>query len=207
MISTKYVSAVSALMACVLVPTVMHTYIGARRDDGRTAGAINSHLGDLRGVDTGRQPAWAGAEFASGDFIERRYGRDLTLLVVRSYDAKRLYHHPELVAAYGQDFASSRVVRFDVRPEVPVHVLSGASRSAAYALVYGGGFVEDPIRFQIVNAVSLMLRPRELMTLFFVHGTATTERLSSDTPTIALLLESIRSFETQSAAASSQAPD
>ena len=57
------------------------------------------------------------------------------------------------------------------------------------------------------SAIFLLVRPRELMTLFCVHGPGAPEPVSQDTPAVALLLQGIESFMAQPAQDRSQAPD
>ena len=57
------------------------------------------------------------------------------------------------------------------RPEIPIFVLdSPRGNHSVYALLYDGKFIEHPIQFQLQNAFALLVRPRSLMTLFFVRG-------------------------------------
>ncbi len=66
---------------------------------------------------TNRPADWGRRRFESQDWTERRYvsgGDQVVLTVVRSFDLKALYHHPELAVAYGADFEPSRVQSFEV---------------------------------------------------------------------------------------------
>ena len=119
------------MLALALVPTIVHSYVGFRAFDGKRSRDVASQLAGLQGVDTGRRAAWVIDNFGTDDFIERRYGADVTLFVARSYDPKRLYHHPELGVAYGRRFDSTSVVQEAAgsRP-VPIHVLLGEDELA-----------------------------------------------------------------------------
>jgi hypothetical protein len=202
-ISTRYVPGVAVLVTIALVPTIVHSYVGASVDDGRKTAAIPTRLNGLDGRSTNRPSIWAEETFASTDFIERRYGVDVTLFIGRSYDAKRLYHHPELAIAYGRTFESTTVVRSAKRNDVPLHILSGSGGIGAYALLYGAEFIDDPIRFQFKNALALLVRPRQMTTLFFTHSPRTypTERVA-ESPAAGVLLSAIESFSTQLPASS-----
>ena len=203
MISTRFAPAVIVLVALALIPTVIHSYVGRlANDDVRTAG-IPIRLGDEIGTATNRRPQWGMVQFGAEDWIERSYGtrRDLTLFVGRSFDAKRLYHHPELAVAYGDSYRQATVMRFPSRPEIPVHVLryeTDSNRASMYALLYDGQFVENPIRFQLVNALELLFSRRKPMTLFFVRdmGRGLSNPIERS-DAAALLLTAISAFESQ----------
>ncbi len=109
MISTRYLHTIGGIFALALIPTVMHTYVGMSHEDGRTTGAIAHQLAGFEGVATSRSPAWVKNVYESDDFIERRYGGDVTLFVARSYDLKALYHHPELAIAHGLSYDSASI--------------------------------------------------------------------------------------------------
>ena len=89
------------LLLVALVPTIVNTDIGRRVVDGPPlADALPSALLGRLGAPTPRRPATIRREFASDDWSERTYTSladgTVTVLAVRSYDMKRLYHHPEL---------------------------------------------------------------------------------------------------------------
>lgn len=171
MMSARYLPAVAVLLVLALVPTVIHGYLGATVADGRSAAAIPLELASRDGRPTGRPASVVRDTFGATDFVERQYGPDLLLFVARSYDAKRLYHHPELAVAYGDAYDRARIVQRPDRPDVPIHVLEGhQDRLSVYALHYQDEFIADPIRFQLRNALTLLARPRALTTLFFVRA-------------------------------------
>lgn len=204
MISVRFAPAVAALLGVTLVPTFVHSYIGAAVADGRHASAIPVRLNGLDGRATARSSEWVRETFSSTDFAERHHGPDLTLFVARSYDAKRLYHHPELALAHGDSYQRAVVVRVTAHREVPVHALVGGEKLSVYALLHDERFVANPIRFQLENALALLIRPRNLMTLFFVRGRRMPEHSDrlDDTPAVELLLAAIDSFMAQPAAGS-----
>jgi hypothetical protein len=198
MISSRHAPAVALLLAAALIPTVVHTYVAATVDDGRRTDAIALRLAGMDGLPTGRGTAWAREALQLEDAIERQYGTDLTLFAARSFDAKRLYHHPELVVSYGTAYDSVTSLRSLVRPDVPVHLLTSRTRFAAYVLLYDTRFVDDPVQFQFRNAVSQAFQPRRAMTLIFVHGNISDLRGSAgDSPPIALLLAAVDGFVRQ----------
>jgi hypothetical protein len=159
-----------------LIPTIIHSYGGGAVTDGRSVAAIPNVLTGYRSAATDRNPGWGKRRFDSSDWMERTFadegGRDaITLTVVRSLDAKRLYHHPELAVAYGTGFVGKDVRRFAERPDIPVHVLKagpGVSAAGLYVLHYGNRFIDNPVIFQIRTAGELLFSRRQPMTLFFL---------------------------------------
>jgi hypothetical protein len=191
-ISTRYAPAVTILLAFALIPTIRSSYVGAQAHDGRSTGKIPIMLAGQFGSDTQRGTAWAKKTLSADDAIERRYGSNVTLFVGRSYDAKQLYHHPELGVAYGRSYSASGTRPASERPEVVLHWLTGQEAWALYALAYEDTFVSDPIRFELRRALTNLVRPREPMTLFFVHG-----RGQAPPEGEAVLLAAIDSFRSQ----------
>lgn len=199
MISTRFLPVVCALVALTLVPTFIHSYSDSAIRDGRTTAAIPAVLAGYTGTASGRNATWGQRRFESDDWAERVYraGRDeVVLTVVRSYDAKSLYHHPEL-AVTENTFPRTEVKRFAQRPEIPVHVLYAEPTGVAlYVLQYDDAFVEDPIRFQLRSAGEMLFSGRRAMTLFFLADqlpAASVERL----PSLGLLFEAIDRFTAQ----------
>lgn len=175
--SFRYVPAICGLLMLALIPTVIHSYAGGTVADGRSATAVsNLLLSGYQSAPTNRNPAWGKRRFDSDDWIEREYrpieGRGtIRLTVVRSFDAKSVYHHPELAVSDTTSFVGDAIRRFKERPEVPVHVLTpgpGVLTGGMYVLQYDHRFVEDPVWFQIRTAGELLFRRRQPMTLFFV---------------------------------------
>jgi hypothetical protein len=173
-ISHRYAATVCVLLALALVPTIIHSYSGAVSRDGRRTAAIPPVLSGYVSVPSGRNQTWGQRRFESDDWTERNYaaGADtVRLTVVRTYDPKSVYHHPELAVAYGTSFAglSTHTIDHGGAP-IPVHVLkpaAGVTATGLYALHYDTRFVDDPIAFQVRTAGELLFSPRKPMTLFF----------------------------------------
>ena len=199
MISARHLPALAALLALACIPTVLHSYMGPRLADGHNVTALPLRLNGLQGSESERSPVWVRELYGTSDFIERKYGRQLTLFVARSADPKGLYHHPENGVAHGDGYDRAVVIRLSVRPEIPVFVLNSArGNHSVYALLYDGKFIEHPIRFQLQNAFALLARPRSLMTLFFVRGGPTGESPAEVAKASeAVLLAAIDSFLAQ----------
>jgi hypothetical protein len=203
-ISFRFVPAICALLILPLVPTWMHSYSGALTSDGLSAAAIPATLGDYRGRPSGRGTNWGKRRFDSEDWIERSYSkgsREVLLTVVRSYDLKTLYHHPELAVAYGPSFQPEALTTVPERPLMPVHVLAprpGSDTHAMYVLRYEDRFVSNPIWFQIRTAGELLFSPRQPMTMFFTTESGVSPDSSiSQLASTAVLLAAVDAFGAQ----------
>jgi hypothetical protein len=197
MISTRFLPALCVIVGLTLIPTLIHSYSDSTVHDGRSTAIIPETLAGYIGRPSDRNATWGQRRFRSDDWTERIYRNasdEVKLSVIRSYDAKALYHHPELAVSYGPSYTTTEVRRFPVRPDVPVHVLHTDSATLAmYALLYDERFVDDPIRFQLRTAGELLVSGRKPMTLFFL----TDERASADVealPSIGLFFEAINHF-------------
>ncbi len=203
MYSTRYAPAVLALLAIAALPTVMHSYLESTEVAGRSARAVPATLAGKIGTPTTRRAGWGADRFSSSDWIERRYAGPpaVTLFVGQSFDAKRLYHHPELALDYGHRYGPQTTVWLPARPGVPVHLLRGtgtdARRLAVYALRQGDEYVADPIRFQLRASLRLLIRPRQPMTLFFAAQDLDARGEAESSEAAALLLASLDAFEQQ----------
>jgi hypothetical protein len=201
-ISPRYAAAVSAMLVLALVPTVIHVYAGAVVNDGRRATNVPQVLAGLPSEPSARAENWGRRRFESDDWQEREYsvtGREpVVLTVVRSFDLKALYHHPELAIAYGGDFEAASVQTFDSNPDVPVFVLprrTAEGPPAFYVLHYDGEFVSRPILFQIRTAGELLFRGRRAMTLFFAQQSAPDSKVElSRQPAFTVLMAAVRAF-------------
>jgi hypothetical protein len=209
-ISPRFAPAVLALAAVALIPTVIHSYIGMKADDGRRVAAIPPALAGFRSQPTGRRASWAWQKLQSDDWIERVHTTDtgkILLFAGRSYDPKRLYHHPELAVLYGKsefanDFEPADMRRLPIRSDIPVHVLrarAGKPGIAAYALHYDGRFLDNPYLFQANAALRSLASGRKPMTLLLVYDPALSKADGLDrSNAIKLLFAAIDSLDAQS---------
>lgn len=178
MTSPRYLAPMCVLIGLALVPTVIHSYMDDVEHDHRQTASIPDSLAGYAGSPSDRNPTWGERRFDAHDWIERTYtraGDQVRLTVVRSFDPKALYHHPELAVAYGTSFVGLETRRLAARPEIPVFVLEpapGVGATASYVLHYGDEFVAAPIRFQLRTAGELLFSRRKAMTLFFVFDPA-----------------------------------
>jgi hypothetical protein len=201
MISARFAPLICALVGVALIPTFIHSYADSTVVDGRTTAAVPTTLAGYTSMPSGRSAAWGGRRFDSKDWIERVYesgGEKVRLTLVRSYDLKALYHHPELAVAYGTPFVHSRITHFSARPDIPVYVLStnrDVGPVAMYALHYDDRFVQDPIAFQIRTAGELLFSGRKAMTLFFVtDSTGLSSSARETSPAATILFAAIDRF-------------
>ena len=201
MISGKYTPALCLAAALALVPTMLHGYLGVRVSDGRRTADIPVVLAGFTSVPTQRNPTWGSRKFESDDWIERRYtaGDDeVVLTVVRSYDLKRLYHHPELEVADGPSFGRPEQLFHEGDRQRPFHVLRAGGDSGAlgiYALHYDTGLVGDPLLFQLRTAAELLVSGRKPMTLVFAHDLKAPKDASVDAlPATSLLFAAVDAF-------------
>src|SRR5690606_3313011 len=115
---------------------------GSTTDEGPVlAEAIPETIEGFRGTPTKRRDASIRRSFDATDWVERRYVRgndEVTLLVARSFDMKKLYHHPELAVVDGIEFRPARVETYaSSGVPIDVHVLEGERAGLlAYALLY-----------------------------------------------------------------------
>jgi len=200
-ISPRYATAVLLLAALALVPTIIHSYEGVLVDDGLRTSSVPGRLAGLRATASSRNATWGKRRFDSDDWTEQKYvgaGREVTLTVIRSYDLKSLYHHPELAVAYheGHTFDAEQIVHYPQNPAIPVHLLRamGSDRAVSmYVLLYDGAFVDNPITFQFRTALELLFSGRRPMTLFFAQDAAAPADLTK-APVTEVLLDAVSGF-------------
>lgn len=192
MISTRYAGWVLVLLVLALVPTVIHSYAAVTVNDGKSAARIPATLAGYSSLPGPRNADWGRRRFDTNDWIARRYvsgGAEVTLTVVRAYDLKALYHHPELAVAYDTPFFDSQLRYFPGRPSVPVHVLRDGDRALGlYVLLYDGKYVADPVWFQLQTSARLLVSGRRPMTLLFARQTALPPGQAIDTSRAATIL-------------------
>lgn len=176
MISQKYTLPVAVLLAIALIPTVIHNYIGAKTTDDYSTRSLAQNIGALNGAPTDRRAGYGQEVFDSFDWIERWYtaadGKRVRLFIARSYDHKKLYHHPEIAVIRGTDVTSAGAANIGNPHNIPVHVIheQDGSGVAAYTLVYDGTLVENPIKHQLVSALTQLFTPQKPMTLIFAYA-------------------------------------
>jgi hypothetical protein len=177
MISPRYSLAVILLLLIALIPTVIHTYVGAKSDDGKSVKLVPEVLNGWSSTPYSRHKAkWVNDMYGSNDWLERIYASpgktDIRLFVARSYDHKRLYHHPELGLSHGKKLEREGIVVLPGEESIPVHLHNEADGDefVAYVLLYEGGYIESPIAHQLQNVFGQLVSSRKPMTMFYVSG-------------------------------------
>ena len=201
--SPRFAAPVALVLLLALLPTAIHSYVGLRVEDGLKVAAIPETLDGFVGARTSRNATWGQRRFDATEWIERSYNagdRGVRLIVARSFDLKKLYHHPELAAADGAELEFARVLALPGGPS-GVHVLesTGGNRQIAmYVLLYDGIFVEDPIWFQFRTAGKLLVTGRKQMTLFFAHEVdVPTDQQPENTAAARVLKAAVAAFTEQ----------
>jgi len=177
MISSRYALPVILLLGLALVPTVIHSYMQARVDDGRVTAKIPTTLIGISSQPYTRHNAeWVKGMFDSEDWIERIYkkenGDKIRLFVARSYDHKLLYHHPELGLSHGSNLPSKGMLELPGEPKIPVYLLRNSSGKeiVAYVLLYNGRYIQNPLKHQVGESLTLLVNARRPMTLFYIDA-------------------------------------
>ncbi len=204
MISSRHALPAVIILAMALVPTIIHSYMGMKVDDGMSATGISQVLGDFTSQATKRKAQWVKEIFASQDWFERIYSDPrssrIRLFVIRSYDHKRLYHHPELALSYGKGLEKGGVTQLPGLSGIPVYLLRSKKGPGlvAYALLYDGDFIDNPIFHQVKNSVNLLFNARRPMTLFYASDPNAPGNSKFENSTISsLLANAIQSFNAQ----------
>ncbi len=201
MISARYALAVVLILMLALIPTVIHGYLGLKTDDGLSVKNIKTVLDNFNSISTNRHAGWGQETFGSEDWIERVYidenGKSLRLFVGRSYDHKRLYHHPELALSYAKDLRSAGQTYLPGQPEIPVNLLRNETRPnmAAFVLLYDGKFIDNPIWHQIKDSLKQLVGVGKPITLFYIVDD--NESKNNDfiqSPAASLLNKAIKDF-------------
>lgn len=201
MISTRYGRSVLIIVMLALIPTIIHSYLDLKTNDNLSTHQISPILGSYVSKPTQRKPEWGNDTFACYDWIERNYtnqqGKSVRLFVGRSYDHKKLYHHPELVLSYGKDLRMLGEMQYAAQSKIPVKLLANETRPviAAYALLYDKQFVENAITHQLKSSIIQLITPRKPMTLFYVEAENTSVKsLFSETDAAFVLESAIKDF-------------
>ena len=201
MISTRHALPVIIIIFLALIPTIIHSYFDLKTSDNLSTRQISQILGSYTSKPTQRKPEWGEDTFSCYDWIERIYtnskGKSVRLFVGRSYDHKKLYHHPELALSYGKDLRMVEEIQYSQQPNITVKLLVNETKPfiAAYALLYDNKFVENAISHQLMSSFSQMITPRKPMTIFYVEEENRSEKsLFSETDAALVLEKAIKDF-------------
>lgn len=201
MISSRFALPAIIVLIIALVPTVIHSYLGLTKHDDRLVASINTVLNNFSSSPSTRNPGWGEETFDSFDWTERIYrdehGHAVRLFVGRSYDHKRLYHHPELALSYARDLGHHKQVYLPSDPTIAINVLQNPTRPglAAYALVVDDEFIANPIVHQLQDSLHLLIGARKSMTLFYVaDDLAPINAPFEQSPAASVLISAIKDF-------------
>lgn len=179
MIDTRFVLPVALLFLLAGVPTFIHSYRGSLEQDGYRTTSIPAHLAQGTSTGVNRPHGWIEETYGTFDWLERDYrfpeGGSARLFVARSYDAKKLYHHPELGVLHGKGLEWTARERFNTRPDMPVTVLRGEHGSpgvAFYSLLADSEFMDNPYTFQLRMSFKMLAGGRKPVTLFLAFDPA-----------------------------------
>lgn len=204
MISHRYAVPVIIVLTLALIPTVIHSYLGLTIDDGVFVKTINPELNHFTSSFSKRHAGYGEETFGSQDWIERIYtneeGKSVRLFIAKGYDHKRLYHHPELALSYAKDLRRSGQTQLAERPEIAVNILHNSTQSnmAAYALLYDGKFIDNPILHQIRDSFNLLISARKPIVIFYVSDDTPSKNASFNETIVASLLgKAIADYQAQ----------
>lgn len=201
MISTRHAPLVLFIIMLALIPTIIHSYLELKIGDNLSTRHISQVLGSYVSKPSQRKPGWGEDTFACYDWFERIYtnqqGKSVRFFVGRSYDHKKLYHHPELALSYGKDLRMVGEIQYSEQPTIAVKLLANETKPviAAYALLYDKQFVGNAITHQIMSSIMQLITPRKPMTLFYVEEeNASAKTIFSETDAALILERAIKDF-------------
>ena len=182
--SLRYLRPLSACLLLALIPVVVHSYLRVEIDDCKAPWAFAPELAQPSGSG-GRRDALMREQFQSFEWHEGSFSQDdlrFDFSIIRSYDAKRLYHRPEnslvkhaLVKSRGMEWLTTdsgalpihRAYYGDTDPAILV----------AYLLVYRSSPVASPYWAQLRAAPFLLFTGSHPMTLFLIQARGSPGRL------------------------------
>jgi len=183
LLSVKYLRSLSVCFFAALIPVVLHSYFHVKIDDCKAPSALIS--GPASASDNGgKRDAFMRDRFESSQWQEGSFSKDglqFNFSVVRSYDAKRLYHRPENSFVEHSAIVDRRDLEWveGNSGKLPIHRAYYGDTDPAilvsYILVYHSSPVASPYSAQLRAApVELISGPRP-MTLFLIqaHGSPT----------------------------------
>lgn len=175
-LSRRYVRPLSACLLLALIPVVVHSYFQVEIDDCKAPSALapESVQASRSG---GSRDVWMRQRFQSSQWDEGNFFRDglrFDFSIIRSYDAKRLYHRPEtslvhaVVARRGTEWVQAD------SGALPIHRAyygdTDPAIVAAYLLVYRSSPVASPYWAHLRAAPVELFSGRRPMTLFLIQA-------------------------------------
>jgi len=184
-LSLRYVRPLSVCLLLALIPVVVHSYIRVQVDDCGNPSALLPQFDPAYGPSSKRD-AWMRDRFQSSQWQEGSFSQDglrLDFSIVRSYDAKRLYHRPENSLVEEQAVVERRVIEWvqDGSGSLPIHRAyygdTDPAIAVAYLLVYRSAPVASPYWPQLRAAPAEVVTGSRPMTLFLVQARGSPARL------------------------------
>ncbi len=203
MLCFRYSTAVIILLIVALVPTIIHSYMDAKTNDGKSVKSIPATLQNYSSKPSKRNSQWGHDIFKSNNWFERdyydMYDSKVRLFVARSYDHKRLYHHPELALSYGQSFNKKKVITLPEQPNIPINILISEDQSKliAYTLLYDDKIIKNPITHQLRDSIRLLVSAKKPMTLFYTSQLISNSSVIERSSAVSLLVSAILNFRSQ----------
>ena len=177
-LSLRYVRPLAACFLLALIPVVMHSYIHAEIDDCKAPGAFisqsvqASHSGGSR--DATMREQFQSSQWNEGSFF--RDGVRYDFSIVRSYDAKQLYHRPENKLVEHTLIVDRRGIEWVHADSgtLPIHRAyygdTGPAVMVAYVLVFRSSPVAGPYWPHLRAAPVELLTGARPMTLFLIQA-------------------------------------
>jgi len=183
-LSLRYVRLLSACLLLALIPVVVHSYLQVKIDDCRDPRAFVPEPAQAPASSASRD-TWMRQQFQSSQWQEGSFSRDglrFDFSIIRSYDAKRLYHRPEtslvehaIVVRRGIEW-----LRTDSQA-LPIHrAYYGDMDPAillAYLLLYRSSPVASPYWAQLRAAPVELFSGSRPMTLVLIQARGSPARL------------------------------
>ncbi|MCP4007608.1 MAG: hypothetical protein GY725_25790 [bacterium] len=180
-ISARYAPHIAVMLAVVLIPVVIHDYVGWRRDDCANPGVLIPDSYAERQPE--KRQSFMKSAFAADQWREGRVHGDrgetpLSYSIIRSWNAKRVYYRPAHRIAPARKPSGEHLKWVEHKGErIPIHVgdfgkrtLGGVRSLSVYALLYDSQPVANPYWTQLLAAPSMLIRGSQPMTLLIVSG-------------------------------------
>jgi hypothetical protein len=176
----RYATHLVVLLLIPLPPVAIYSYAGRLSDDCTNVRALLDHAG-APVQDEPRTSAWVNRHFnpvhwAEGSISQPGTAARLRTIIIRSHDAKRLYHRPEKHLFDDADSRDTEYLEVDGE-SLPIHRAHYTRADhadhavvVAYLLVYDSRPVDNPYTAQFAALGKQIFRGRIPMTLFFVSG-------------------------------------
>jgi hypothetical protein len=177
-LSRRYALHAIALLLLPLSPVLIQTYGRYDTDDCAHVQALLGR-GPIEGAEDPRgrwvKDLFSAVQWKEGSLPPGSSSAEFKTAVIRSYDAKKLYHHPESALVRGASLKSRGTEWIEVGGEsIPIQRVyyDGADSATivAFMLVYGSRPVGNPYVAQFTALGRELRRGRTPMTMFFISG-------------------------------------